>query len=72
MSHIRTPYARTLGFDMDGSAFRMMIRYVVELALQSPIYLAYNSSIIAASAIVLARFCLPNDNLLRPVLYREV
>jgi hypothetical protein len=59
-------YARTLGLDMDGSAFSMMIRYVVELALQSPIYLAYKSSIIAASAIVLARLCLPNDNLLWP------
>jgi hypothetical protein len=34
-----------------------MIRQVVELALQTPIHLSYQPSMIAASAIVLARYC---------------
>jgi hypothetical protein len=61
-------YARFLGLDMDDIAFSMMIRYVVELALQSSIYLVYKSSIIAASVVVLGRFCLSNNSLLWPQL----
>ena len=34
------------------------MRYIAELALQSPIYLSYKPSMIACSVVILASFCL--------------
>lgn len=51
-----------LSLPKDCRTFQMM-RYISELTLQSPIYLRYEPSMIAASCVVLARFCVQDDML---------
>jgi transcription initiation factor TFIIIB Brf1 subunit/transcription initiation factor TFIIB len=63
-------YTRLLGIDSDSQVFLMM-RYVVELALQSPIYLTYKPSMIAASAVVLARCCMQESEIWSEALEQE-
>eukprot|EP00980_Cylindrotheca_fusiformis_P028209 scaffold22586_cov138-Cylindrotheca_fusiformis.AAC.29 len=55
-------YGCTLGLDKGCRTFHLM-RYFSELALQSEIYLSYEPSMIAASALVLARFCAQDTEL---------
>jgi hypothetical protein len=63
-------YAQASGLADDSQVFLMM-RYVVELALQSPIYLAHKPSMLAASVVVLARFCIQDSELWPEALERE-
>lgn len=55
-------YGYALGLDKESKSFQMM-RYISELALQSPIYLSYEPSMIAACSVVLARFCAQDNEL---------
>jgi hypothetical protein len=63
-------YGHVLGLGNHSRSFWMM-RYISELALQSPIYLNYKPSLIAASVVVLARFCLQERDLWPESLERE-
>lgn len=55
-------FGRADGLDKQCKS-RYGMRYISELALQSQIYLSYQPSMIAASSLVLARFCSQEDEL---------
>ena len=50
-------YAKVLGVH-ENNQLAWMMRYFSELALQTPVYLAYLPSMIGASVVVLSSFCL--------------
>lgn len=54
-------FCNALGLEEDNTSLQMM-RYISELTLQSPIYLAYKPSVIAASCVVLARFSVQQED----------